>query len=511
MPSTVLGEVVGSYRITSKIAEGGMGVVYAAQHQLLGKSAAVKLLLPELSSNTEIVNRFFTEARAATAVRHPGIVEVFDFGYLPSGMAYIIMELLDGEPLSRRLAQRGRMDDRQALLVIRGCASALAAAHAKGIVHRDLKPDNIFLVPDPDMPGGERAKVLDFGIAKVAEAQRGAASAKTRTGAVMGTPTYMSPEQCRGAGEVDHRSDLYSLGCILYEMVTGRPPFNAEGIGEIIGAHLFMQPEPPTRLVPTIAASTEGLIMNLLAKDPGARVQSAADLARLLGQGSMPPNSLDHLSGQHHAVRPLLTPIPPHQSRSSAGMPAPTGPGLATGPGVPTTLSGAAAESAGPSTMPPPGAKKSKVGLFAALGVVLLGGGIAVAAALGGGGGGSGTTPAAGPAAETAPPTVEQPVVPSSGPPVVAVDAGTAVAAETPDAAGPGAVAVEAPDGGTSTVAATTADDTTSRTGSRRTRRGDKAKPGDKSGSKPGDKSGGTQDATQGTGSGTGKRIDRGD
>ncbi|KAB2884095.1 MAG: serine/threonine protein kinase, partial [Kofleriaceae bacterium] len=339
-PGTVLGELVGSYEITGKIAEGGMGVVYRAQHQLIGKPAAVKLLLPELSSNHDIVNRFFTEARAATAIRHPGIVEVFDFGYLQNGMAYIVMELLEGEPLSRRLATQGRLEERHALVITRGIASALAAAHAKQIVHRDLKPDNVFLVPDPDMPGGERAKILDFGIAKVSEAQRGTGS-KTRTGAVMGTPTYMSPEQCRGAGEVDHRSDIYAIGCILYEMVTGRPPFQAEGIGELIAAHMLMPPDPPTRHNPNLSASTEGLILNLLAKSPAERVQTAGELARLLGQGSMPAGSLQSITAPTVAMNPLLTPVPTPASDMAASR-------TANGqPGVPTTLSGAAAEAGG--------------------------------------------------------------------------------------------------------------------------------------------------------------------
>jgi serine/threonine protein kinase len=196
---------------------------------MLGKPAAVKVLLPELSNNREIVNRFFNEARAATSVRHPGIVEIFDFGYMPSGLAYIVMELLDGESLSRVLVARGRLSEQEALVYTRGIASALAPAHAQGIVHRDLKPDNIFLVRDPDMLGGLRPKILDFGIAKVTEAQRIGGVSKTRTGAVLGTPTYMSPEQCRGTGEIDARSDLYAVGCILYEMLVGRPPFALRG------------------------------------------------------------------------------------------------------------------------------------------------------------------------------------------------------------------------------------------------------------------------------------------
>jgi eukaryotic-like serine/threonine-protein kinase len=402
----VIGQTVGSYQVVGKIAEGGMGVVYRAHHPMLGKVAAIKVLLPEFSANQDIVNRFFNEARAATAIRHPGIVEIYDFGYLPNGMGYIVMEFLDGEPLARRMAQQGRLDERTALSIIRGSASALAAAHAKGIVHRDLKPDNIFLVPDPDMPTGERPKLLDFGIAKLADNQRpGEHSARTRTGAVMGTPTYMSPEQCRGAGHVDHRSDIYSLGCILYEMLTGRPPFVAEGVGEIIGAHLFFPPTPPTQLVPTISAQAEALTMQLLAKKPEERVQSAAELARMLGFGSAP------------AMVPTV-----------AG----TYPGQPVATLTPTTLSG----SAGAQQTVPPAAKKSKAGLFAALGGVAVAGGVAIALTMGGGNAGTETeaapkTTAPAPAPVPAPDPVPDPVpvpvpAPDPAPVPVAVDAGVA-------------------------------------------------------------------------------------
>jgi serine/threonine-protein kinase len=501
----VLGELVGSYRITGKIAEGGMGVVYRAQHELIGKAAAVKLLLPELSSNHDIVNRFFTEARAATAVRHPGIVEVFDFGYLQNGMAYIVMELLDGEPLSRRLATQGRLEERHALIVTRGVASALAAAHAKQIVHRDLKPDNIFLVPDADMPGGERAKVLDFGIAKVSEAQRGTGS-KTRTGAVMGTPTYMSPEQCRGAGEVDHRSDIYSIGCILYEMVCGRPPFQQEGIGELIASHMLMPPDPPTRHNPSISAATEGLILNLLAKNPNERVQSCGELARLLGQGSMPASSLQSVTAPTQAMNPLLTPVP---------TPVPVRTANLGQPGVPTTLSGSAGQ---PGTMPP-SSGKSKVPLFAGIGVVLVGG-IAAAVMLGGGGGGS-STPAAGETgsasgSETATGSgsssgsVAAEVTPDAGvAAAIEIDAGEAIAA-TPVDAGVDAAAVAAADkgerGGKTGSGSRRGDRTGGKTGGGKTG-------GGKTGGDTGGKTGGGTDATQGSGSGSGsgKRVDRGD
>jgi len=204
------------------IGRGGMGAVYAGEHVLLGRSAAIKVLLPELSQKQDVVMRFFNEARAATAIRHPGIIEVFDFGWTPEGAAFIVMEHLEGETLGRR-ASRARLRWQSALAIARQIAGALAAAHGKGIVHRDLKPDNIFLVSDPEVPGGERIKLLDFGIAKLA-GESSATVNVTETGSVMGTPTYMAPEQCRGVA-VDHRADLYSLGCIVFELCTGRPPF----------------------------------------------------------------------------------------------------------------------------------------------------------------------------------------------------------------------------------------------------------------------------------------------
>ena len=201
--ASVIGTTVGSYRIVSKLSVGGMGTVYKAEHTLIGKQAAVKVLHPELSSSRDIVNRFFNEAKSTTSIKHPGIVEVFDFGYMPSGHAFLVMEFLEGMSLARRIKTAGKMGEGEAAMLLRGVCSALHAAHAKGIVHRDLKPDNLFLVPDPDSAMGERPKILDFGIAKLTDI--GLAGTATKTGAVMGTPTYMSPEQCRGTGEVDHR------------------------------------------------------------------------------------------------------------------------------------------------------------------------------------------------------------------------------------------------------------------------------------------------------------------
>src|SRR5262245_42276380 len=305
------GVVLGGYRIVSEISTGGMGTVYRAQHTLLDRPAAVKLLRSELTANAELVQRFFTEARAASAIHHPGIIEVFDFGYATDGRAYLIMELLEGQPLGDRLQARGgRLGEIETAQIARGIASALTAAHAKGIIHRDLKPDNVFLVTDPDLPSGERPKLLDFGIAKLVDA---VSAHHTQTGALIGTPLYMAPEQARAAATIDSRADLYSLGCILYEMLVGDPPFVAIGAGEIIAMHMFTPPPSPSARVYT-SPDMETIVMRLLAKDPHARYQTAAEVADALaaiggftsGGHKIPP----HLAGP----RPPLvdTPVPPN-------------------------------------------------------------------------------------------------------------------------------------------------------------------------------------------------------
>jgi serine/threonine-protein kinase len=269
---------IGQYRVTGLIGRGGMGAVYAAEHSLLGRPAAIKVLLPDLSQKQDVVTRFFNEARAATAIRHPGIIEVYDFGWTPDGAAFIVMERLEGETLARRARQRLRWS--AVLAIARQIAGALAAAHAKGIVHRDLKPDNVFLVPDPEVPGGERIKLLDFGIAKLA-VDTTSSSNVTKTGAVMGTPTYMAPEQCRGV-TVDHRADLYSLGCVIYELCCGLPPFVGEGSGDVLAAHIHLPVPPMTARGAEVPPAVEELVLHLLAKAPADRVQSAEELIRAI-------------------------------------------------------------------------------------------------------------------------------------------------------------------------------------------------------------------------------------
>jgi serine/threonine-protein kinase len=288
MPGEVeVGVQVGAYRIVRQIGAGGMGAVYLAEHVSLGRAAAIKVLHAELSSRPEVVTRFFNEARAATAISDPGIVQIFDFGHHTDGSAYIVMELLDGDPLDRRLERDGALSLTSALRLLRQVASTLGAAHARGIVHRDLKPENIFVVRDAEVIGGERAKVLDFGIAKLAGVQAGI---KTQTSAVMGTPMYMSPEQCRGAGQVDQRSDIYSLGCVLFALVVGRPPFDAEGVGELIAMHLREPAPVPSSMRAGIPPALDQIILRCLAKDPATRFQTAAELAMAIGAllGSSP-------------------------------------------------------------------------------------------------------------------------------------------------------------------------------------------------------------------------------
>jgi serine/threonine protein kinase len=282
---SLVGALLGSYRITEELSSGGMGTIYRARHELLGRDAAVKVLRAELTSDAELVDRFFIEARAATAIRHPSIIEVFDFGYTETGEAYLVMEFLEGESLHaylRRFKPAG-LPPQQAATLARALANALVAAHAKGILHRDLKPANIFLVPDAEQPYGVRVKILDFGIAKLVD-PTGQPIGRSHTidGALIGTPRYMAPEQARSAKAIDHRADLYSLGCILYEMVVGEAPFPKGGSGEVIAMHLFEEVRPPHERVPDISPELDKIILRLLQKDPADRYASAQEVARAL-------------------------------------------------------------------------------------------------------------------------------------------------------------------------------------------------------------------------------------
>jgi serine/threonine protein kinase len=210
---------------------------------------------------------------------------VFDFGYTEAGEAYLVMEFLEGQSLHAFLkAQKpAGLPEAQAIHIARSLANALVAAHGKGIVHRDLKPANIFLVPDAEQPFGIRPKVLDFGIAKLVDATGAPIGRKhTIDGTLIGTPRYMAPEQARAASQIDHRADLYSLGCILYEMIVGEAPFPKGGSGEVIAMHLFGEVTPPRERVPGTTPELDAIILRLLQKDPNDRFASAAELAKAL-------------------------------------------------------------------------------------------------------------------------------------------------------------------------------------------------------------------------------------
>jgi len=267
-----------------------MGTVYLGKHVLVGREVAIKVLLPEMSTRKDVLTRFLNEARAASSIQHPGIVEIFDSGSHDDGSAYIVMELLRGESLGARLrAVKTLPEDRVVRLGIEICA-ALSAAHARGIVHRDLKPDNIFLVADAFAADGERLKLLDFGVAKLA-ADQVDEDMKTRTGVVLGTPTYMAPEQCRGTGVVDHRADLYSLACVLYRMLCGQPPFVSGGLGDLIIKHMS-EPPPPLGSRVAVSPALEAVIMRALSKSPDDRFASAAEMAAQLARVAEGPSAV---------------------------------------------------------------------------------------------------------------------------------------------------------------------------------------------------------------------------
>jgi tRNA A-37 threonylcarbamoyl transferase component Bud32 len=278
----MIGRTVGNYVISAKVGQGGMGVVYRAEHPQISRTVAIKLLHPGADRNPELVHRFFNEARAATQIRNEHVVEVLDFGELPEHTPYLVMEWLEGQSLGNLLLAETKLPVARASHILLGIVRALKAAHAKGVVHRDLKPDNVFLVPreaDADL-----VKVLDFGIAKLMAA--GASrSYQTQTGAIIGTPAYMSPEQCRGAKEIDARTDIYSLGVIGYQMLTGCLPFGAAAIGELLFKQLTEQAPALASLEPSLPAPLCAIIALALEKEPDGR-PSLAQLSAVLERAS---------------------------------------------------------------------------------------------------------------------------------------------------------------------------------------------------------------------------------
>jgi eukaryotic-like serine/threonine-protein kinase len=371
-PDLLIGQTIGNYLVTQKLGEGGMGAVYLAEHPSIGKKVALKVLHSEFSTNQEIAARFFNEAKAVNDIGHPNIVDIVDFGIIQAGphreqLVYFIMEYLGGLTLSQLIRTEAPLPPERALGVALQVADALAASHKCGIVHRDLKPDNIILM----QRGRERdfVKLLDFGIAKLTNEQPG--SRRTRTGIVMGTPAYMSPEQCEGRGNIDHRTDIYALGIVLYEMLTGRVPFVGEGYGEILVQHLTQPPMPPSQYR-MMNPHVEAVVMKALEKrvdlryptmdemmhamaDPVGYVEAHGGIVGF-GQRQLMPSAAPLPSSMRLTPGPMLVATPLPGTLSSVG-------GLRTP--VPTTLGAAAGE------VRPSGAKK---------GFLILGGFVVAAA-----------------------------------------------------------------------------------------------------------------------------------
>jgi serine/threonine-protein kinase len=271
-------DVAGRYRVLSRIGEGGMGVVYVAEHLTLRKKVAFKVIHPELAAHAELMARFKREALATGQLDHPHITAALDFDTLPDGGAFIVMPWVRGCSLQAELDERGKLDPRRAVELCAQVADALSAAHAVGIVHRDLKPDNIMIEERPD--GSQAAKVLDFGVASLAGRAEGMsvdARPLTQAGTVLGTPGYMSPEQA-SAGEVDFRTDLYALGVILWELCRGERLFSGADITQIF-AKQFREVPPPLELGHSPAArELSALVTRLLAWDKASRPQSAGEV-----------------------------------------------------------------------------------------------------------------------------------------------------------------------------------------------------------------------------------------
>jgi len=386
---SLLNTTVGNYRVTKLLGEGGMGAVYLGEHPVIGRKVAIKVLHTALAADKDIVARFFNEARAIHLIGHPNIVEILDFGQTPDGQPYFIMEYLTGEALSEIVA-RGPIAPPEVAHFADQMCRALTAAHGKGIVHRDLKPHNVQII---EKDGSPFVKILDFGVAKILAAPDGSQSVKTRTGSLMGTPIYMSPEQCKGAGLLDHRTDIYSLGVMIFEMLAGRPPFMAEGIGELFAKHMLEEAPSLLDFAPQTPPSMAAAVMKSLNKELDDRFPSMEDFRKgLLGEVAVAATP-----GRPGAARRTSVGAPRHGNVATTMSPQAQS----------TTLSSASSEIDDELVKP-----KKKTGLFVGVGLVAAAG-VAAAVVLGGG-----KSPSDAPKAPVAAMPAPAPVVPPPAPPV---------------------------------------------------------------------------------------------
>jgi serine/threonine-protein kinase len=363
------GEIIdGKYRTLRLIGEGGMGAVYEAENIRIHRKVAIKVLHAGVAETAEAVQRFEREAQAAGRIGSEHIVEVLDLGNLATGDRYMVMEFMDGDSLGGRIKSKGRLSPAELYPIAHQLLAALDAAHSAGIIHRDLKPDNVYLLRSRSGVA-DFVKLLDFGISKFNQLSSDGGFSMTRTGAVMGTPYYMAPEQAKGAKDADHRVDLYAAGVILYESVTGEVPFNADTFNELLFKIVLEEPRPVQQLVPGIDLGFAAIINKAMARDPALRFQSAREFQLALEFWAT--NAGPELARALRAPGASRASIADRSGQFAQQPPAPSTP-LNTGtPGTWSNTAGVTAQS-------PTALKQSNAGLFVVLGVLgalLVGGG----------------------------------------------------------------------------------------------------------------------------------------